>query len=407
MIFRLAYRNIRTNIRRSIITVLAIAVGLMVLMLSGTLRTGQYDQMINSSVSQLAGHVVVQQKGFQEEREAELLLEGHSVLRSQLKERFPQATITTRSFLGGLLTSTSGPSFVALTAIDPTPELEITEFKDNIVDGEWLDDNLKGILIGKNMAETLNAELGDKLVFTTSIDGEMSAQLFRVRGIFRTGVEEVDSFTGYIHYKAAEKLFDKKDVAHQLALHFPLVEQSAQATLDTKALIASDKLEILSWQEALPEIVAMVDMDQVSNEVINMILFFIVAMGILNTMLMSVLERTQQFGVMLAIGMKANELIKLILAEAFVLGILGSLLGLVLGLAVSYPLVEYGLDLSASMGDGYSVAGAVTSTIMYGKYNWGLYVVYVSIALVFTVLSAIYPAWKLRKLKAIDAMRHN
>ena len=105
--------------------------------------------------------------------------------------------------------------------------------------------------------------------------------------------------------------------------------------------------------------------------------------------------------------MKANELIKLILAEAFVLGILGSLLGLVLGLAVSYPLVEYGLDLSASMGDGYSVAGAVTSTIMYGKYNWGLYVVYVSIALVFTVLSAIYPAWKLRKLKAIDAMRHN
>ena len=411
MIFRLAYRNIRTNLRRSIITILAIAVGLMVLMLSGTLRTGQYDQMINSGVSQLAGHVVIQKKGFQEEREMEQLLEGHSELHTQLKEKFPGATITTRSFVGGLLTSTSGTSFVTLTAIDPAPELEITEFKDNIVKGEWLDDDIKGILIGQNMADTLGIDfekkLNQKLVLNTSIDGEMTSQLFRVKGIFRTGVEEMDAFTGYIHYKAAEKLLAQKDVAHQLALHFPLVEQSEQATLEARKIIDTEKHDVLSWQEALPEIVAMIEMDNVSNEVINVILFFIVAMGILNTMLMSVLERTQQFGVMLAIGMKANAIIKMILAEAFVLGVFGSIFGFILGFAVSYPLVEYGLDFSSAMGDNYSFSGAVTSSVMYGKYHWGLSAIYVVLALVFTVLSAVYPAWKVRKLKAIDAMRHH
>lgn len=411
MIFRLASRNIRTNLRRSIITILAIAMGLMVLMLSGTMRTGQYDQMINSGVSQLAGHVVIQQKGFQEDREIEMVLEGHPGLHAQLKEKFPDATITTRTFVGGLLTSTSGSSFATLTAIDPEPELAISEFKNNIVKGEWLDDDIKGILIGQNMADALGIDyekkLGQKVVLNTSIEGEMSSLLFRVKGVFRTGVEEMDSFTGYIHYKAAEKLLSKKDVAHQLALHFPLVEQSAQATIAAREIMDTKTLDVLSWQEALPEIVAMIEMDEMSNEVINMILFFIVAMGILNTMLMSVLERTQQFGVMLAIGMKANSLIKMILTEAFVLGILGVILGFILGMAVSYPVVEYGLDFSSAMGENYSFSGAVTSSVMYGKYNWGLYVNYVSLALLFTVLSAVYPAWKIRRLKAIDAMRHH
>lgn len=411
MIFRLAYRNIRTNLRRSIITVLAIAMGLMVLILSGTLRTGQYDQMINSGVSQLAGHVVIQKKGFQEERELEMFVEGHSVLRAQLKEEFPAATITTRSFVGGLLTSTAGSSFATLTAIDPIPELEISEFKDNIIKGEWLDDDQKGILIGQNMADALGLDyetrLNQKLVLNTSINGEMTSQLFRVKGIFRTGVEEMDSFTGYIHYKAAEKLLGKNDVAHQLALHFPLVQQSEQATQDARERIETETLDVLSWQEALPEIVAMIEMDNVSNEIINLILFFIVAMGILNTMLMSVLERTQQFGVMLAIGMKADALIKMILIEALMLGLFGVVLGLVLGVAVSYPLVENGLDFSEAMGENYSFSGAVTSAVMYGKYNWALNAKYVLIAMIFTLISAIYPAGKIRKLKAIDAMRHH
>ena len=151
----------------------------------------------------------------------------------------------------------------------------------------------------------------------------------------------------------------------------------------------------------------MVEMDKVSNEVINMILFFIVAMGILNTMLMSVLERTQQFGVMLAIGLKVKKLMVMILCEAFVLGMIGSILGLILGIIVCYPLVTTGWDLSSAMGDNYSFAGAVSSSVMYGKYNWGLIAIYTVIAMFFTVLAAVYPAWKLTKLKAIDAMRHH
>ena len=406
MIFRLAYRNIRTNLRRSIITVLAIAVGLTVLILSGVLRTGQYDQMINSGVSQLAGHVVIQKQGYQEERETEMLLLNHESLKEKLLKNYPEATITTRSFLGGLLSSTSGPSFVSLTAISPQEEEVISEFRAKIVQGEWLSDQ-KGILIGQNMAESLKVDIGDRLVFTTSFNGEMNSQLFRIRGIFRTGIEEVDSFTGYVHYQAAERLFSKEEAAHQLALHFPLVEDSEGLSSQIEQLLQDSTIEVLSWQQALPEIVNMVEMDKVSNEVINIILFFIVAMGVLNTMLMSVLERTQQFGVMMAIGLKSRDLAVMILYEGLVLGIFGSLLGLVLGVAICYPLVTTGWDLSSAMGENYVVGGAVSSSIMYGKYNWSLIASYVLLAVLFSCLSAVYPAWKLTTIKAIDAMRHN
>ena len=128
-------------------------------------------------------------------------------------------------------------------------------------------------------------------------------------------------------------------------------------------------------------------------------------MGILNTMLMSVLERTQQFGVMLAIGMKANDIIKMILAEAFVLGLWRDF-GIFLGLSLFILWSSKEFDMSGAMGDNYSISGAVASSMMYGKYNWGLYSMYIVIALTFTVVSAIYPAWKIKNLKAIDALRH-
>ena len=407
MILRLAFRNIRKNFRRSVITVLAISMGLAVLILSVTLRTGQYEGMINSGVSQLAGHVIVQKKGYHAEREVEMYLEGRADLHQKLSTAFPEATITTRSYVGGLLTSTSGPSVAALNAIDPASEKDISDFADKVVDGEWISDNIKDIMIGINMAETLDVELGDKLVFTGSFDGEMNSQLFRVKGIFKSGASELDAFVAFVNNKAVEQLMQKQNIAHQLAVHLPNVEQTEEADKLIKSMITDAELEILPWPEALPDIVNMIKVDEVSNESINVIIFIIVAMGILNTMLMSVLERTKEFGVILAIGMRPQKLAFMVLAEGFLLGVIGAVFGLIIGVLISYPLVVNGLDMSAQMGDGAMVGDTVTSTIMYGKYNWVYTGLYMVMAIGFSVLSAAYPAWKLTTFKPVEAMRHH
>jgi ABC-type lipoprotein release transport system permease subunit len=411
LLIKLAFRNLTRNMRRSIITLAAIAVGLMVLILGLTLRTGQYEQMINSGVSQLAGHVVIQHPRFQEEKEPEFLLKNHSELQKQMQDKFPDAQITSRLFLSGLINSTTSPTFAGITAVDPQSEGEVSDFTEKLIKGQWLDDDIKGILIGKNMAETLNVDLGDKLVFTGQYDGEMNSQLFRVKGIFKVGAVEIDSFVAFVHYKAAQKLIQQKDVIHQVAVHLPESKKTMEAKSTTINVldeqISTKKLDVLSWEEALPDIVNMIKVDKVSNELINIVLLIIVSMGILNTMLMSVLERFREMGVLLAVGMRPQKLAIMVLCEGLILGVLGAFLGLILGYLASYSLVVSGLDLSAQMGESMPVGDTVTSTVIKGKYDWQMMGIYACEVVVLSVLSAIYPALKILNLHPVEAMRHH
>ena len=406
MIWTLAFRNIRSNMRRSIISILAIAVGLAVLIFSGTLRVGQYDTLVNSGVSQLAGHVVVQQVGFQDNKEPTYILENGNEIRDELTGLFPDATVTTRVYLGGLLSSSSNPSFLTITGVDPVAEAIVSDMPNKLLDGEWLTDDPKDIIIGKNTAEMLKVDLNDKVVFTISANGEMNGQLFRVRGIFSTGSDEMDAFTGFIHYKAAQDLLQNPTAAHQVAVHLPDVFDTDTAVQNSQMKIQTPGVEILSWKEALPDIINMIEVDKIANLLINFVLFSIVALGIVNTMLMSVLERLNQFGVLMSIGMKIKLLVRMILYEGVILGLMGSALGIVLGIIVSYPIVEHGLDLSNRVGDGIQIGGTVNSAVLYGKYSPTLILFYAVFALVFSILSTLYPAYKLSKLNPVDAMRH-
>ncbi len=407
MIWTLAFRNIRSNIRRSVISILAVSVGLATLIFSGTLRVGQYVTLIHSGVSQLAGHVVIQQKGFQENKEPSYLLNNIHTIKTTWQNLVPTGTITTRTYLGGLLSSSSNPSFITLTGIDPEAEQKVSDMPNKLIKGQWLNEDQKGILIGKNTAEILKVDLGDKLVFTVSSNGEMNGQLFRVKGIFTTGSEEVDSFTGYIHYKAAEELLSQENVAHQIALHLNNVDDVPRVLKSSKAILGSPQREILSWKEALPDIINMIEVDKIANLLVNFVLFSIVALGIVNTMLMSVLERLNQFGVMLSIGVRMPQLIRMIIYEGIILGFVGSILGMILGIIVSYPMVKHGLDLSNRVGDGIQIGNTVNSAVIYGKYSMSLIIAYSIIAMIFAVLATLYPAVKLRSLKPIEAMRHH
>ncbi len=377
-----------------------------VLIYSLTLRTGQYAQQIKSMVSQQAGYVVVQQKGYNETSEVETVLTSSDELYQQLKSLYPDSVITKRMFLSGLLNSSNGPTFGSVVAIEPEAEKSISEFSKKVKKGAWIEGK-KDILVGQNMAETLGVDLGDKVVFSTQYNGEMSSQLFRVKGIFRTGSDEVDAFVAYIHHDAAEKLLEEKSISHQLAVHTKNTEESSLMKSKVEEVIANSELEILTWQEALPNAVLMIDTDKKINEMINFILMIIVYIGILNTILMSVMERMKELGVLLAIGMRPAKLAKMVLCEGLLIGIAGSVFGLMLGTGVSYHLITSGLDMSASMGESMEIDGAVTSTVIKGAYNWTVMMIYAGMTILFSVLSAAYPAWKITRLNPIEAMRQH
>lgn len=408
MLLQLAYRNLRRNLRRTLITSAAVSVGMVVLVLSNTLRSGQYDDMISSSVSQLAGHVVIQHPEYQVEQETELVVDKRTELVDALQETLPEAVITSRTRLGGILASSSSPTVISLTGVAPNAEKDVSDIADKMVLGEWVQSDPRSIVIGENMAKLLQADLGDRLVFTTSVEGEMNSHLYRLTGIFRTGAEEVDAFVGYVDIASLDKLLGQPNTANQIAVHLSNADQTASTVQQVRATVSESTdqtLAIEPWQTVLPDVIAMINVDQVSNEIISISLMFIVAMGILNTMLMNVLERSKEFGVLMSIGLKRGALLRMILLEASMIGVLGGVVGAMLGVAVSYPLVTSGWDLSSMMGGGMAINGAVTSTILYGRYDFLWIGGYILLSIVCATLSAVYPAWKIHSLTPVEAMR--
>lgn len=408
-LFSLALRNLLRNGRRTALTVAAIAVGLMMTLFVASFQEGSYDDMIRTAVSQMAGHVVVQAPGYQEEQDEELALAHSGRYAERIRAELPEAVVARRIQLGGLLTSPTHSVGVGVIAVEPGPEAIVVDLDDKVVDGAWLGDDDRGILVGRALADQLGVGVGDKLVYMGQHGtDEMVSRLFRVAGVFRTGSADMDGFVAYVPLAAGQELLGRDDdPAHRVTVHLDGADTD-EAHARLRAAFAEDPVEVLDWVAALPEVSALIQVDRSSGDVMLGIIGLIVAMGVLNTVLMSTLERTREFGVLLAIGMPPRRLAALVLSEGLLLGLIGAALGTLLGAAAVLAAQRHGIDITAmaggermDMGDGISM-----SALVFPVWAWGRALAFIALAVAFTVLSAAWPAWRVSRLSPVEAMRH-
>lgn len=407
---RLAVRNLARNLRRTVITVLAVAFGLSLIHFTINLQSGQYDEMIKSGVSALAGHVVVQGEGYQKEQDSDIFVADSSTIASKITTSIGGTVVAPRLMLGGLLVSPTGSVGVALSGVDFEAETRVQELHQKITKGTWLDGDNRGIIIGQELARALGVDLGDKIVYMGQHAGasEVQSRLFRVKGIFRTGAAELDGFGAFADLAATQEVFGVKDATNRITVHLDDPRRSKEVKEQIVALLSDrEGLDVRTWWEALPEMYGLIQIDRVSSDVMLIILGIIVAMGVINTLLMSVLERTREFGVLLALGLKPGALARMILAEGAAMGTIGSALGLLGGLMMSWPIVVYGIDYTEMLGsETMESGGVVISAIIHARYNPVRMGVYTVGAVICTTLSACYPALHVARLQPIDAMRH-
>jgi putative ABC transport system permease protein len=408
-LFLLALRNLFRNTRRTLLTLAAIGFGLSMMIFVVNLQHGSYQSMINTAVSSMAGHVVVQADGYQEEKEPTLLVQDASAVVAALASEYPDAVVAPRIFTGGLLMSAHSSVGVALTGLDASAELQVQDLHEKVVEGEWLTDDDRQIVIGVDMAGTLDVEIGDKLVYMgQNGSDEVQSRLFRVRGLLRTGSAQFDGRLAFAHLGAAQEIMGGGDVANMVTLHLPNADDAFEAAPHLEALLARPELDVRHWKDALPELFAIIQVDRGSGDVMLAIIGLIVAFGVLNTMMMSVLERTREFGVMLSLGMKPRQIAWLVLLEGMVLGLLGAAAGLLLGLAFSWPVVHHGIDYGAMMGgETMESGGIVMDLVVHGAWDPVRMALYFAGAVVFCICAAIYPAWSISKLQPVVALRHH
>jgi len=404
---KLALRNLRRNLRRSIITGSAIAFGMAFLLFASGFRDGMVQKVIAQGVGSGAGHVVIQGPGWQEERELRNTVPDTPAVVTRLGQLLPAATIVKRVYLDGLLTSPQSASTVTVEAVEPACEQQVSDLPRRVVAGQYLDGDGRGIVIGRALAKNLAVDLGDKVVLMVQSGSEVQSQLFRVKGLVSTGVDELDSGCAQIELAVAQQLVGLGNDVHQVSVHLPDASATAATTALVQTTFAGSAFDVIPWQQALPELAKYVAHQQGDVVIMFGVIFFMVALGIVNTVLMSVFERVREFGVMLSLGAAPGRLARLILAESALLGLFAVVAGVVFGLLLNWSLWAHGLDMARLYGGGVEVAGMAIDMVIYSGLTATKTLSYALAVWLLTVATAIYPAYKAATLQPVECLQHH
>ena len=323
VIVQLAMRNLRRHLRRTILTALVMVLGGGLLIFAFSLGDGTHENWIDSGVRTSTGHVTVQQPEFQTSRKIEHRLPADIRKRAETVLTSGELTdqvvaVSSRLSLSALASSAAGARPAQILAVDPVAESAFSTLDEQVVEGRYLEpDDRLAAYIGVGLAESLELNLGARMVVQAQdADGEISGQLLRVVGIFRNGVPEVDQ--GIVHIPlgiAGEWLGSGEDVTNVGVVladsaAAPAVTASVERALSEP--IGRGEARVIGWREANPALAAAVAIDDFGNYVIFGILFLIIAFGIVNTVLMSVLHRHREFGVLQALGLTPGQTLSLI-----------------------------------------------------------------------------------------------
>lgn len=282
-------------------------------------------------------------------------------------------------------------------AIDPAREnSEHNFFLRSVVAGElFADTDGRGAVIGKEMAEKLRLRPGLKMVVTVADkDGELTSELLRVSGVFRTGDHAADSSVVLLPLARMRDTLGYGPVgASLLAVYVADLRRVENVRSSLAAdLSGQEALEVLTWRETQADLAGLIAVDRLFNYLLQLLVGLVIAAGIMNTMHMSVLERSREFGVMLALGMSPGQTARLVLVESFWLGCLGVVLGIAITAPWFYYMSRTGIDLSSLVGEDYSAGGVLVDPVMKLRLfrESGLAILGTVFAL--TLVAGIYPA---------------
>lgn len=410
MLLSLAWKNLWRNRRRTAITVLAVAFGVWLSATSTGLATDSYARLIDSTVRLGLGHATVQAKGYQAAPNLKKRLAGAGALAAQLRQR-PEVENALPRTQGAAMFSTASKSVGGIfMAIDPRLENAQSHLLLRcLVQGQaFSTPDARTAVVGTRLAERLGLKLGRKFVVTaTDVHGQMTTALFRVCGLFHTGSDEMDGNGVLLPLASAGAMLGyAPDEASAVAI---LLKDSRDAESEAQALGADLRrpdAEVLPWQETQAELAGFMRVDRAFNYLFQFVLGLVIAVGVLNTALMSVMERRREMGVMMALGLSPLRLFGMVLLESLWQGLLGLALGTALCVPWMIFLLRHGLDFSSMMPKGGTAIGGVLLDPVYHALLYPSQVLAISgLALGLTCLAGIFPAWKAGRVPPVESIR--
>ncbi len=403
IVLRLAWRNLWRHARRTWLTIGAMVFSNTLLVFMISFQFSMYGLMIDNTLQVFSGHLQVQAPGYKDDQKMRQVVPDVQRLADRLRHELDSDSIAARGWAFGLASSDERSYGIGIYGVEPGYETRVSNIPGLVKDGEYLErSDAMEIVIGTMLARNLRVGVGDELTLLGSgLDGSFAAAVVTIVGVFDSGVKEIDRNIAEMPLAAFQDMFYMDGAGHQVVIlastldEVPLLEQRVAATLP-------DGLVVHDWNALQPGLKQAIQADMSSAFFMYGILVILVAFSVLNTQLMSVLERTHEFGVVMALGMKPGRLGRLIMLETALMGLIGFLFGAAAGALLTYWFSVNGLTYPGmeEMVANFNLPGRVYPQVSMLKTVFGPAVVFL-----FTLLAAAYPAWRLRRLHPVEAMR--
>lgn len=401
MIAIIAWRNVWRNKGRSLVVIGAMITGIWAMAFGGGFMQSFLTSYIESSIKHETSNGQVHHPQFIEDYDIQYSMPDHQFIVNYLRALPAVEYVTSRSLVNGMIASSRQATGVKIIGVDPSEEQKLTELNTLINEGAYFEGiSSNPVLIGDKLAEKLKVGVKAKVVLTfQDVAGNITAGRFRVAGILKATSLAVSEGSAFVLKTDINRLLNIGDNVHEIA-YTTISGTDDEALADTlQSKFPNEKVE--SWKELSP---VLVFMEQWMASILKMLIVIIMsalAFGIVNTMLMAVLERIRELGMLMALGMRRTKVFFMIMIETIYLSTVGGPVGLLIGYATVTYFGKNGIDLT-DYSQGLEAIGY--DSILYPILQPMDYVQIVIGVVLTAFLASIYPAWKAIKLKPIDAL---
>ena len=404
MLFSISWRNIWRNKIRSLIIIISITLGIFAGVIAGAFFKGMAESRIKKVITTELSYIQIHNPGFEESFDFSDFITDASMIVANVDTIKNVTGVSQRICAQSMAASAETASGVKVMGIFPEKEMKVTSIHDRIIDGSYFQSDRKNpVVIGKKLAEKLNVKVNSKIVITmTDLDNNITSGAFRVSGIYSTDNNMFDEANVFVKFNDIKKLTSFPErAAHEIAINISS-NDNLETVKSSVINITGSKLDVETWKDLSPEMNYLTEAMDMYMYIFIIIILLALLFGIINTMLMVVMERTKEIGMLMAIGMNRIKVFSMIVLESVMLSLTGGIAGIIIAYFTAKHCQTHPIDLSI-WAQGFEQLGY--DSLVYTKIDPGLFVSTVIMVVVTGIIAAIYPAYKALKNDPADALR--